>query len=294
MRNWEGLEEIVAIADAGSFVGGAKILGVSTSHISRAVARIEEKIGAQLLNRSTRRVALTATGRAFVTQVRHMIEARENLLVSISGTGEIFGEFRITCSVAMGELFIAPIARRYALENPRLTVTLDLNNRLVDLIGEGYDLAIRTGTLSDPRLVSHQLALRSYRTCAAPAYLATRGTPQHPAELKDHECLVGTSTTWRFLDGDSPYLYAPEGRWHCNSGSAVLAAALDGMGICQLPRFYVQKHVENGSLTPILRAYNSEPEPVWAVYPFRQHLLPKVRKFVAMMEETLPSAMLGA
>lgn len=293
MYKWEGLEECVVVADAGSFVGGARILQVSTSHVSRAIARLEEKIGSRIFNRTTRRVTLTETGQAVVDQVRHMIEDRENLLTSIGGEGEVVGEFRLTCSTALGERFIAPFAYRFALSHPRLSVSLDLNNRLVDIIAEGYDLAIRTGHVSDPRLVGKQIALRPYETCAAPAYLALRGSPTRPEELSGHECLVGTSSTWHFIEGNKPRPFTPKARWRCNSGGAVVEAALQGMGICQLPSYYLRDHIAAGRLVRVLADYVRAPEPVLAVYPQRRHLAPKVRQFVQELERGLKKSDFG-
>ena len=288
--NWEGLEEVVVVADAGSFVGGARLLNVSTSHISRAVAKLEERIGAQIFSRTTRRVTLTATGAALVERVRHIIEERENLLTSVGGAGEVGGEFRITCSTALGECFIAAVARRFALGHPRLSISLDLNNRLVDIIAEGYDLAIRTGHVSDPRLIGKELARRPYDTCASPDYLARRGAPAKPEDLSSHECLVGTSSVWHFLDGDMPRPVTPRGRWRCNSGVTVVEAAVQGMGVCQLPRYYFQEYIADGRLVPVLTAYQRAPEPILAVYPQRRHLAPKVRQFVVELERSVRSA----
>jgi DNA-binding transcriptional LysR family regulator len=170
MRSWDGLEEVVAIADAGTFTGGAVLLGVSTSYISKVVARLEDRLGAQLLNRTTRRVSLTDTGRAFVDQCRRIVQERDELLSQVHGAGEPQGFLRVTCSIAMGERFVAPIVREFAEQNPRISISLDLTNRVVDIVGEGYDIGIRTGDVVDTRLVGRQIAERSIEVCAAPAY----------------------------------------------------------------------------------------------------------------------------
>lgn len=280
MRNWEGLEEIVVVADAGSFVGGARILNVSTSHISRAVARLEARIGTPIFSRTTRHVALTATGSVLVERARHIIEERENLLTSLGGAADIAGDLRITCSAALGERFIAPVARAFARQHPRITLMLDFSNRLVDIIGEGYDLAIRTGHVSDPRLAGRQLIMRPYMTCAAPAYVAEHGAPERPEDLARHDCLVGTAAVWHFMDGDSPRTVTPHSAWRCTSGSVVAQAAVEAMGICHLPAYYVREHLAAGRLVSLLDRYSRAPEPVLAVYPRRGHLAPKVVGFV--------------
>lgn len=291
MHNWQGLEEVVAIADAGTFTGGAALLGVSTSYISKAVAQLEHRLDIQLLTRTTRQVRLTDTGRAFVDQCRRIIQERDELLSQVHGSGEPQGFVRLTCSIAMGEQFVAPIARAFAENNPRISISLDLTNRVVDIVGEGYDIGIRTGTVVDARLVGRQIAVRAMAVCAAPSYLEQRGTPLSPADLETHECLVGTSGTWHFIQKGVPRIFTPDGRWRCNSGAAVVEAAIAGMGICQLPEFYVRKHVNEGRLAAVLTEYSAEPEPVWAVYPQRRHLMPKVRNLVDLLEGQLQDAL---
>lgn len=291
MERWEGLEEVVAIADSGSFTGGAGLLGVSTSYISKAVARLESRLGAQLLNRTTRKVGLTDTGRAFVDQCRRIIQERDELLSQVQGASEPQGFVRLTCSIAMGEKFIAPISRRFAESNPRISIALDLTNRVVDLVGEGYDIGIRTGDIVDARLTGRQIATRSTELCAAPGYLERKGVPTSIDELQAHECIVGTSGIWHFIQRGVSRHFTPAGRWRCNNGAAVLDATIAGMGICQLPEFYVRQHVKEGRLVPLLEKCKPEPEPVWAVYPQRRHLMPKVRTFVDLLEEQLPIAL---
>lgn len=288
---WEGFDEVVAIADSGSFVGGAALLDTSTSHVSRVIARLEERLGARLFHRTTRKVTLTDTGTAFVERCRQLIQEREDLLSQASGSSEPQGELRITCSIALGEGFVAPIVRRFTKAHPRLSVTLDLSNHITDMIGEGYDIGIRTRQVVDARLVGRQIATRPIEVCASPAYLAMAGVPNSVEELKDHQCLVGSSNTWHFLERGVPKVFAPRGRWRCNSGSAVVDAAIAGMGVCQLPAFYVREHVAAGRLVSILSSIRGEPEPIWVVYPQRRHLLPKIRQLVEVLELGLQVAL---
>lgn len=287
---WEGLEEVVAIADAGTFAGGAAVLGISTSHISRVVARLESRVGATLFNRTTRRVSLTDTGRSLVEQSRRIIQERDELLSLVNGSGEPQGELRITCSIALGERFVAPIVSRFTEENPKVSVSLDLTNRIVDIVGEGYDIGVRTGDVSDARLIGRQIASRPIEVCASPSYLKAHGTPRSIKDLESHQCLVGTSEHWHFMDAGTPRIFTPRARWRCNSGFAVVNAAISGMGICQLPSFYIRTSANAGQLKPILRPFRAAPEPIWVVYPQRRHLLPKVRGFVDLLETLLQSA----
>jgi DNA-binding transcriptional LysR family regulator len=285
--SWEGLEEAVAVADAGSFIGGARALGVSASHISRAIADLESRLGARLFARTTRSVSLTDTGRSIVEQSRRIISERDEMLAHANGLGDPQGDLRITCSSALGERFVAPIARRFAERYPRVRMALDLTNRVVDLIGEGYDVAVRTGHIADARVASRQIAARGFDICASPDYLLARGQPVTIDEVLDHDCLVGTSANWRFLQDGTERLITPPPRWRCSSGMAIRDAAVAGMGLCQLPTFYVGEALRTGQLVSVLEEFRAHDEPIWAVYPKRRHLLPKVRNLVDLLEAEL-------
>ena len=290
MDQWQGLEEVVAIADAGSFAGASKILHVSTSHVSKVVARLEARLQTQLFNRTTRRVSLTDMGHAFVDHSRRIIQERDELLAMVNGAGEPQGELRITCSISLGERFIEPIVRDFMQRHKRLSVRLDLTNRVVDLVGEGYDIAIRTGQISDHRLFGRRIASRLVELCASPAYLEQRGAPAMIDDLKHHDCLIGTSSSWHFVEHGKGRVFMPDGRWHCNSGKAVAEAAAAGMGICQLPLFYVRQQIADGVLLPLLEDFRAPPEPIWVAYPKRRHLLSKIRNLADLLEDRLQDA----
>lgn len=280
MSAWDGIDEVVAVAETGSFVAAARRLNVSVSHVSRAVARREKSLQAQLFARTTRSVKLTDTGRLLVEQFQRLIAERDEAFAMIEPNGEPQGHLRVTCSISLGERFVAAIIRAYAQQYPRLMIELDLTNRVVDLISEGYDLGIRTGSLLDTRLLRTQISSRQVHLCAAPIYLDRRGTPTSIDDLPDHDCIVGSSRTWLFAEGSNLRTYRPHPRWQCNSGSAVAAAALVGMGLCHLPSFYVREAIAARTLVPLLEPYRPPDEAIWAVYPQRRHLLPKVRKLV--------------
>ena len=175
---------------------------------------------------------------------------------------------------------MAPIVRKFAAENPDLRVTIELTNRLVDLVAEGFDLAVRTGNLTDSRLIGARIASRRLYLCGSPAYLDVHGRPRTVDALSSHQCLVGTASTWHFRVNASDFIFRPKGRWRCNSGATVVDAALANMGLCQLPEFYVLPHIMDGRLELVLDEFRAKDEPIWAVYPQRRHLLPKVRKLV--------------
>ncbi|MDP3550090.1 MAG: LysR family transcriptional regulator [Novosphingobium sp.] len=290
-NRWDGIDEVVAVADAGTFVAAAKRLGTSTSHVSRAVARLEQSLGAQFFHRTTRAVSLTDTGRTLVDQFRRLIAERDEAIAMLDLQGEPQGHLRITCPTALGERFVAPIVRAYVQDYPKLSVELDLSNRVVELVSEGYDLAIRTGTLPDSRLIRTQIATRGIVTCAAPAYIAAHGTPQTVDDLESHDCIPATSDTWRYaVDGEIRTI-RPRGRWRCSNGAAVFDAAVAGMGLCQLPAFYVSRALAEGALVEVLGTFRPEDDPIWAVYPQRRHLLPKVQRMIEKLRRELPPAL---
>ena len=288
---WEGIDEIVAIADAGSFVGAARKLAVSPSHISRAVNRIEARIGARLFERTTRSVRLTSTGKAIVERCRRLIEDRDETLRSVLAQHEMEGQLRITSSVALGERFIEPLLREFQREHSRISIWIELTNRVVDVIGESFDLAIRTGHPSDDRLAARQIAARSATLAASPEFLERHGVPRHPEELSQYECLIGTSPTWHFLDQGRRMTIVPSGHWRCNHGNAVVQAAIAGRGLCQLPDYYIRHHIAQGRLVSILDSFRDEPEPIWTVVPNGRLRIPRVRRLADFMAANLASAL---
>lgn len=287
MSKWRGIEEFVAVASTGSFRAAADSLDQSTSQVSRAVMSLENRLKAALFFRSTRKVTLTDAGRSLLENCRQLVQDRDDALAMVGSSETPQGELRMTCSIALGERFIAPVVRRYAEDFPDLTVSFELSNRLIDLVAEGFDLAIRTGFLEDSRLTSSKIGERQILACAAPSYLKDSGNPEIITDLGEHNCLIGTSTTWRFQANGEEIIWKPRGRWRCNSGAAVLDAALSGMGICQLPEFYLLEHIEAGRLIPVLADYQPEAEPIWAVYPQRRHRLAKVYQLVDRLRDEL-------
>lgn len=288
MSKWQGVDEFVAVATFRSFHRAAQALGLSRTHMSRAVAGLEDRLQVRLLNRTTRTMSLTPTGTVFLEHCQRLVMERDEAIAQVADARQPGGELSITCSTALGEYYIAAIARRMARHYPRLTINLDLNNRVVDLAAEGYDVAIRTGHLAPSSLIATRVAERRFFTCAAPAYLERAGTPQTVASLSGHRCLVGTGAIWHFRDGSREQLYRPRAYWRCNNGKAVADAALEGMGICQLPDFYVRDALASGDLVGVLEAYTAPSEPIWAVYRSKRHLNPNVTRFIDMVRQDLP------
>ncbi len=245
----------------------------------------------QLLYRTTRQVALTDVGRALFQRCQDAARQRDEALALVGETEEPHGELRITCATAFGSRYVAPIMAGFLLDNPRVAVTLDLSNRVHDLVAEGYDLAIRTGVLSDSSLTATRISSRRLCLCGAPAYLARAGRPVALDELARHDCLLGTASTWRFEVDGSERSFRPEGRWRCNNGDAVFEAAVAGLGLCQLPDFQVLEAIRDGRLEMLLADFAPRDQLIWAVCPQQRHPLPTVRAFIATLRAKLDPAL---
>jgi DNA-binding transcriptional LysR family regulator len=291
MSSWDGIDEFVSVATTGSFTRGAQSLGVSTTHVSRSIMALEQRVQAQLFHRTTRTVRLTDTGRVFFERCERIAQERDEAIALIGDRSEPQGELRVTCSTAMGERFISPIIRRFAMRHSRLNVSIELTNRVTDLIAEGFDLAVRTGTITDSRLIATRAASRTLYTCAAPSYLATTGRPTMVEALDQHECIAGSAATWHFKVDGQEVIHRPQGRFRCNSGQAVMEACVAGLGICQLPDFYILPYLKHGMVELLLEDMQPDDEPIWAVYPQRRHLLPKVQQVVDCLLHELGPAM---
>ncbi|AKH69558.1 transcriptional regulator, LysR family [Spongiibacter sp. IMCC21906] len=286
MHKWEGIEAFVSVAQRQSFSKAATELGVSRSHISKQIAQLEARLDAQLLLRTTRSVSLTEVGQAFYLRcqdILNTLDEAEQAVVDLQERPR--GRLRITLAGAFGEEFIAPAAAQFMSENPGLAVELDFTNRITDLITEGYDLAIRAGTLKDSSLIARRICNRSLVTCASPHYLKRYGQPENIAALVNHNCLVGTLNSWRFRDGQRNFDVRVSGDWHSNNGRALVHASIANLGIVQLPDFYAKDAIDQGLLTPILEEYKPTDTGVWAVYPHNRHLSAKVRLFVNFLAE---------
>ncbi|MBK7416870.1 MAG: LysR family transcriptional regulator [Dechloromonas sp.] len=288
MSRWEGLDEFVAVAECGSFSRAAERLHLSSSHVSRQVAALEERLQARLLYRTTRRVSLTEAGQTFFTRCQRLIEERDEAFLTMGALHSApTGLLRMTAAVAYGERFIVPLVNDFMALYPLLKVDIELTNRTLDMIHEGFDLAIRLGRLSESSLVASRLAPRSLYLCAAPAYLERYGRPHTLSELKQHNCLIGTSDIWLFQQGAQEYQFRPSGNWRCNSGQAVLDATLRGFGLSQLPDYYVLDLLRRGELVSLLEANQPPNTAVWAVYPQRRYALPKVRLLLEALKTGL-------
>lgn len=290
MGQWDGLDEFVCVAELGHFSSAADKLGVSSSHVSRQIARLEDRLQTRLLYRSTRRVSLTEAGKTFLQHCQRLQDAREEAIQAIGDLGgEPKGLLRMTCAVAYGEDFIMPLVNRFMQQHPQLRIETTLTNQTLDLLHGSYDLAIRLGRLQDSSMVATRLAPRRMYLCASPAYLEHHGAPHSLSELPRHNCLIGSSDHWDFQQNDREIAIRVHGNWRCNSGKAVLDAALLGFGLCQLPDYYVREHLRGGTLRSLLEQHQPPHTAVWALYPQQRHLSPKVRQLIEHLRDGLAS-----
>lgn len=288
MSRWQGLDEFVAVAECASFSRAAERLRLSSSQVSRQVALLEDCLQVRLLYRTTRRVSLTEAGQTFFARCQRLIEERNEAFESIGDLQSApSGLLRMTAAVAYGERFIVPLVNDFMSSYPQLKLEIELTNRTLDMVHEGVDLAIRLGRLSESSLVATRIAPRAMYLCASPGYLERYGRPHTLSELGEHNCLIGTGDTWLFERDGREFQFRPSGNWRCNSGQAVLDAALRGFGLCQLPDYYVLAPLRRGELVALLDANQPPNAAVWAVYPQRRYALPKVRLLIEALKTGL-------
>ncbi|BCL75089.1 LysR family transcriptional regulator [Jeongeupia sp. HS-3] len=286
--NWEGVTEFVAVVETHSFTAAASRLGVSVAQISRQISALEQRLATRLLYRTTRKVSVTEAGQLYYRHCRPLLDGLREAEQALSQAQDRpSGHLRITAPVYYGEQVIAPLLHRYLQAQPAVSAELNLDNRKVDLVADGYDLGIRLGPMDESSLMVKQLGSRTHHVCASPDYLAQFGEPHTLAELKHHQCLVGTLNAWRFKDADGrTHEVAVAGRLRCNSGAALVDAALCGLGLVQLPDYYVHAHLASGRLRSLLGAYTMT-DGIWANYPRNRFVPLKVQGFIELLETAL-------
>lgn len=282
MNKWDCAETFIAVIDEGSFTAAARILDASKAHVSRQINQLESRLGTQLIKRSTRKLALTETGRAYYERCKGIVSQMMEVEQAIIDQREMpIGTLKITVAGAFGELYIAPCAADFIKKYPGINIDIDFSNRLVDLVAEGYDVAIRAGVLKDSSLMARKIAKRRLIVCGTRDYFDVYGQPREINDLKNHNCLVGTLPTWRFRQKNGRHTdIKVDGSWHSNNGHALMAAARKGIGLIQLPEFYVFDDIRSGRLLPVLEEFEPADTAEWALYPSSKHLSPKVRLFI--------------
>jgi len=292
MQNLTDIAIFVKVVELSSFTAAAEALESSQPVVSKAVTRLEEKLGARLLNRTTRRLSLTEAGSELYRRSVRALQEIENAELEVARfQTEPRGTLRVAAPMSFSILHLGPVIQTFLERFPGVTVELNMDDRQVDLVEEGYDVAIRIGRLQDSNLVARKITPCRQVMCASPAYLAKHGTPERPEDLLEHNCIVysflATPREWRLLDAQGETHAVPvNGTLHSNNGLVNRAAAIEGAGIVLLPTFYIGDEVRSGALKPVLCNFKPQDLSVYAVYPERRNLTPKVRAFVDFLAAT--------
>lgn len=281
----------VRVVEAGSFARAARALGTSNSTLSRKIADLESRLGVRLLQRTTRTLSLTNAGRIYYENAARIvidIEEAERAVIELQAAPR--GLLRITAPVGLN--FLGRMVSTFLQRYPKIELSMTCTDRVVDLVDEGFDLAIRAGNLPDSSLVAKLLAHERWLLLASPAYLEKQGTPKEPSDLEDHACIVfsgGRSgqASWRLERGDVSYHARPEAKLMANDIDIVKEAALDGLGVAMLPASRVVEDIRLGRLSRVLTDWQAPKAPISIVYPSSLHLAPKVRAFVDHMSEQM-------
>lgn len=280
------LQTFVRTVEAGSFTAVAKEMNSSQPTVSRQIATLEDHLGCLLFQRTTRTLALTDDGRIFYEHALRTLEAAREAENSVGRRkSKPSGVLRLACPVVLCRLHVIPRLPRFRTRYPDIEIDILMNDGYSDLIGEGIDLAIRGGEAADSNLIARRIALGRRVIVATPKYLAAHGTPQHPSDLKDHDCVVydqfQSGANWTFSTPDGPLTVPVKGPIRSNSTEGVRAAVLNSLGIGYAPLWhYVDGEIETGRVVVLLRDFEPTPASISAVYPSRRFLAPKVRVMI--------------
>jgi len=292
MDGYGGLAIFVQVAESRSFAIAGRQLGISASAVSKGVARLEHKLGVRLFQRSTRSVSLTAEGALFLDRSRRIlseIAAAENELASTKAAPQ--GRLRVSLPLVSGLMW--PVLSAFASRYPQIELDLDFSDRLVDVVEEGFDAVVRTGELSDSRLMSKRLGVSRFCCVGAPDYFQRHGTPVRPEDIARHACLLhrvpstGMLEKWRLRRGDEDADARPAASMTSNHLETLRHMAIEGLGIAYLPDFAVNAALERGELVRVLDEWAGSSSTFWVLWPSNRQLLPRVRAFVDFMAKHL-------
>ena len=295
MDRLDAMRVILAVVDAGSLSAGARKLNAPLPSVSRKVAELERHLGTNLLVRTSRQIQLTDAGRDYVEAARRIIADLDEAERRASGEYQRpRGELTVTMPVEFGVRHVMPIALGFLEEYPEVTLDLVTSDRVIHLVDEQVDVAIRLGHLADSAFYAVKAGEFQLVTCASPKYLERRGTPAHPSELPDHDGIeFGPAMLWAYRIEGEEVVAAPRTRMLVNTAASNLAAAVGGVGIARLFDYQLSDEFQSGALVRILPEYDGDPLPVHLVYP-RQGLLPlKVRAFIDWVTPRLRAACTG-
>jgi DNA-binding transcriptional LysR family regulator len=284
------IESFVAVATKGSLTAAAHAEGVAPAVIGRRIDALEERLGVKLLVRTTRRIALTHEGSAFLEDCQRILADLANAEASVSEGGvKASGHLRITAPAGFGRRHVAPLVPQFLALHPDVSLSLNLSDRVVDIVNEGFDCAVRVGDLPDSSLVSVRLADNRRMCVATPEYLIRAGTPKHPADLSRHRCLTLSSDAsqsrgWAFvIDGQVTH-FRPSGPLDCSDGQVLHDWCVQGLGIAWRSTWEVAAEVDDGRLVAVLDEFAAPPNGVYAVFAQRKHLPLRVRLWIDFLK----------
>jgi len=293
LGRWEGIEEYICVVESGSFTAAAEQLGVSKSYISKQVSLLEDRLGVRLLQRTTRRLTLTESGNTFFSYCKDMAEQFDLAESTLSDMQQKpRGTLKLALNSRYGTHYMAGAVAEFSRNYPEVTVEVHSSFRDVDLLAENFDLTVRYDKLEDSSLVARRLGGHSLCLCATPEYWETHGRPTCAEDLSEHNCLATPDRFWLFNPPDNRDLVTVRvsGNWISEDGANLFAAAKAGIGIVQLPEFYIKEAVARGELAQLERQdWNHYYRIAWAVYPNTRHLSAKVRYFIDFLVEYLHS-----
>jgi DNA-binding transcriptional LysR family regulator len=294
MDRLKQIESFAAVATKGSLTAAAGTEGVAPAVIGRRIDALEERLGVKLLVRTTRRISLTHEGSAFLEDCQRILADIAEASVSAGGV-KASGHLRVTAPAGFGRRHVAPLVPQFLAAHPDVSVSLNLSDRVVDIVNEGFDCAVRVGDMPDSSLVSVRLADNRRRCVAAPAYLKRAGTPATPADLARHECLTLSSDAsqtrgWAFtVDGAVTHL-RPSGRIDCSDGQVLHDWCLRGLGVAWRSTWEVEHEVASGQLVALLEDFAAPPNGIYAVVPQRKHLPLRVRLWMDFLKASYGNA----
>lgn len=295
MDRFEAMNVYVRVVEAGSLSAAARAIPMSLTSVSRHISALEEQFGVQLLRRTTRNLAMTDEGRILYDRAKAILGEVDELGSALSaGRGKLSGRLRISAPNLLGRLVIAPLLPPFLALHPDVAVDLLLVDRTVNLVEEGLHLAVRVGRLPDSSLVARKLDDIQMVVCAAPAYLAQRGTPRTLDDLRKHDCLVFSDAPgpvdWRFQSGTTRARVSVMGRLWMNSLDALVSASIDGAGIVRAPAWQVASDIKARRLRPLLEKYAPPATPVHVLFERARLSSPKIRTFVEYLVDQWPTS----
>lgn len=281
----EELRTFVEVADAGGISSAALRLGVAKSIVSRRLVRLESELGVQLLARTTRGAALTEAGATFRDYAARVCAEIDLAKEMILPAGDLRGRLRVAAPLSFGPTHFAPVLADMARRHPQVHIHTCYSDRVVDLITEGYDCAIRVGYLQDSNLIARRVGPIYGKLVASPDYIKAYGAPETPEDIVTHQALMQGTEAWQLMDGDKIITVRPQGRFKADNGIALVAAATAGLGIAYLPDCLTHEHVVSGALVPIMTRYPPPPAGAYVIRPPGQHPARKIRILTELLIE---------